>query len=90
MAGNVGHTILWNLIWSPFWRTVHAVLVQQVVEIGHQEKLGKIPAEIIVENVVMQRVCKKLGFHVYREPQHGRVSAELSLSEQAAKWAGSR
>jgi acetyltransferase len=67
-------------------RRLGTELVRRLIHIGREEKLEKIRADIMAENVVMQRVCKKLGFRLHHESADGLVSAELDLSVQAAAW----
>lgn len=53
-------------------------LLRRLVQIGRDEKLDRIVAEILAENVPMQRVCEKVGFTLYRAPDI--VKAEIRLS----------
>lgn len=52
-------------------------LLKQLIQIGNNEKLDAITAEILHENRPMQRVCEKLGFILKRTPDF--VKAELPL-----------
>jgi acetyltransferase len=65
-------------------RRLGTELVRRLIHIGREEKLEKIRADIMAENVVMQRVCEKLGFLLHHEPADGLVSAELDLGGHAA------
>jgi acetyltransferase len=47
------------------------------VQIGRDESLKGIKAEILAENRAMQRVCKKVGFQLQRTPD--LVQAEIEL-----------
>jgi len=58
-------------------------LMRRLIHIGRQERLEKVRADIMAENVVMQRVCEKLGFRLHHELEEGLVLAELDLREQA-------
>jgi len=53
-------------------------LLEQLVQVGRDEGLDKITAEILYENRAMQRVCEKVGFTLKRMPDF--VKAEISLS----------
>jgi acetyltransferase len=47
-------------------------LLRQLVQIGRDEKLGRIVGQILSENHAMQHICKKLGFNVeYNSDNHG-------------------
>lgn len=52
-------------------------LLRRLIQIGREEQLERIKAEILPENRAMQRVCKKLGFHLQRTPEI--VLAEVQL-----------
>jgi acetyltransferase len=52
-------------------------LLQQLIQIGKDENLDAITAEILHENRPMQRVCEKLGFTMKRTPDF--VEAYLPL-----------
>lgn len=39
-------------------------LLRRLLQIGYDEQLERITAEILTENSAMQRVCEKLGFHL--------------------------
>ncbi|MGL5034253.1 MAG: bifunctional acetate--CoA ligase family protein/GNAT family N-acetyltransferase [Microcystaceae cyanobacterium] len=52
-------------------------LLQKLVQIGRDEMLEKIRAEILVQNRAMQHVCEKVGFKLHRTPS--LVYAELDL-----------
>ncbi|MCU0532417.1 MAG: bifunctional acetate--CoA ligase family protein/GNAT family N-acetyltransferase [Hydrococcus sp. Prado102] len=41
-------------------------LLRRLVQIGRDEQIKRIKAEILAQNRGMQRVCQKLGFHVRR------------------------
>lgn len=53
-------------------------LLQKLVQVGRDEKLERITAEILLENRPMQRVCEKVGFHLHRHPDI--VEADFCLS----------
>jgi acetyltransferase len=54
-------------------------LSRRIVEIARAEKMERVIAEIMPENIHMQRVCRELGF---RMDQHadGGVRAVLEIS----------
>jgi acetyltransferase len=56
---------------------VGTMLLEQLVQIGRDEGLERITAEILHENRAMQRVCEKVGFTLTRTPEF--VKAELPL-----------
>ncbi len=52
-------------------------LLGRLLQVGRDEQLDRINAEILAENFAMQRVCEKLGFRLHRAPDF--VKAELDL-----------
>ncbi len=54
-------------------------LLRRLVQIGRDEKLGRIVATILAENVAMQRVSRKVGFELKRV--ESEFHAELDLSK---------
>ncbi|WP_437554826.1 bifunctional acetate--CoA ligase family protein/GNAT family N-acetyltransferase [Sorangium sp. So ce367] len=54
-------------------------LLSLLVQIGRDEGLSRISADILAENVEMQRVAQKLGFRVTREIGDSTARAELTL-----------
>ena len=54
-------------------------LLGQLLQIGRDEHLKKISAEILAENTAMQHVCKKLGFHIERTEDPSVLTAEIQL-----------
>jgi len=54
-------------------------LLRRLVEIGRDEKLKRIVATILSDNVAMQRVSRKMGFKLKRV--ESEFSAELDLSK---------
>ncbi len=54
-------------------------LIRRLVEVGRQEKLGKIIGDVLQDNVVMRRVCEKLGFTITGEPDEQAMKAVLTL-----------
>ncbi len=55
-------------------------LLQLLVGIGRQEKIGRITALILPENYVMQRVFRKVGFEVTYDRLNEAMRAELKLT----------
>lgn len=52
-------------------------LLQQLIQIGRDEQLEAITAEVLPENRAMQRVCEKVGFALKRTPDF--VAATIKL-----------
>jgi acetyltransferase len=52
-------------------------LLRRLVQIGRDETLETIRADILLQNRAMQRVCEKVGFQLRRTPS--LVYAELQL-----------
>ena len=54
-------------------------LLSRLVQIGRDEKLDRIVAEILPENEGMRRICQKLGFSFSKVPGSNVIFAELAL-----------
>ena len=54
-------------------------LLRRLVQIGKDEKVSAITADILAENVAMQRICEKIGFQLERRLDDNVVSAVLVL-----------
>ncbi len=54
-------------------------LLRQLIQIGRQEQLKVITADILLENRVMQKICQKLGFHLESILQEGLIRARLEI-----------
>lgn len=54
-------------------------LLTRLVQIGRDEKLDRITAEILHENRGMIRVSEKVGFRIIDDPRGGEVKAVLEL-----------
>lgn len=66
------------LVSDPYQRLgLGTELLKRLVKVGRDEQLERISAEILPENHAMQRVCKKVGFHLRRTPE--LVKAEIDL-----------
>ncbi len=55
------------------------LLVGQLLEVGRDEGLERITAEILFDNRPMQRISKKLGFHLRRNTEEMVMKADLDL-----------
>jgi acetyltransferase len=47
-------------------------LLRRLVQVGEDEGLDRITADVLQQNQAMQRVCKKLGFDLVRSQELGR------------------
>jgi acetyltransferase len=56
-------------------------LLRRLIEIGREEKIECMVADILAENRTMQRICEHLGFRLTYEPEDGLVKAELRLNQ---------
>ena len=54
-------------------------LLRRLVQVGREEGLQRITAEILPENLGMQAVCEKLKFHLKHSASEGLVRAEIAL-----------
>ena len=54
-------------------------LLARLLEIGRDEKLERVVAEILPENEGMRRVCTKLGFKFSKVPDSNTIYAEIAL-----------
>ncbi|MEA5628091.1 bifunctional acetate--CoA ligase family protein/GNAT family N-acetyltransferase [Nostoc sp. UHCC 0251] len=52
-------------------------LLKRLLQVGCDEHLTLISAEILTENSAMQRVCEKLGFRIYPTAETSVVRAEI-------------
>ncbi|MEQ8958787.1 MAG: bifunctional acetate--CoA ligase family protein/GNAT family N-acetyltransferase [Coleofasciculus sp. C2-GNP5-27] len=67
------------LISDPYQRRgLGTELLQRIIQVGRQEKLTQITADILAENVPMQKVAEKVGFHLERAGTD-LVKAEIRL-----------
>ena len=67
-------------------------LLRRLVEVGRDEGLDRITADILRQNQAMQRVCEKLGFDLVRgdEPGQDMVTAVKSLADRRVEGDGAR
>jgi acetyltransferase len=54
-------------------------LLSTLVQIARDEKLTRVSADILPDNLEMQRVCEKIGFKLVRDTQENDVHAEILL-----------
>ena len=54
-------------------------LLRRLIEIGRDERLDRIVADILAENGAMQRICERLGFSLSREPDGSSIHATIDL-----------
>jgi acetyltransferase len=54
-------------------------MVRRAIEIARKEKLGKIVANMLVENKDMKSLCRKLGFEL-KDGNEKYARAELNLA----------
>jgi acetyltransferase len=56
-------------------------LVRRLVEIGRAEKLERIIADILPDNSAMQKICRRLGFHLRDLFGEGVIKADIAVSD---------
>jgi acetyltransferase len=56
-------------------------LVRRLLQVGREEKLDRITAEILPENRAMQAICERLGFQLHHSRGEDVVQAVIRLSE---------
>jgi acetyltransferase len=54
-------------------------LLLRLLQVGRDEQIAKITAEILAENQAMQRVCQKLGFQIEITTDPSVVKAEIAV-----------
>jgi acetyltransferase len=54
-------------------------LLRRLIQVGRDERLSRISADILPENRAMQHVCQKLGFRLEHEVGEGVVKAAIEL-----------
>ncbi|HEV2094249.1 MAG TPA: bifunctional acetate--CoA ligase family protein/GNAT family N-acetyltransferase [Rubrobacter sp.] len=64
-------------------RGVGTLLVERLLEVGRDEGLRRITAEILLDNRPMQRISERLGFQLHRDVEEMVVKAELDLYQRA-------
>jgi acetyltransferase len=59
-------------------------LLRLLLQVGRDDQLDRISAEILSDNRAMQQVCQKLGFHIHRTADTSVVKAQIDLSNLAS------
>jgi len=54
-------------------------LLRRILDMGREEKVRLITAEILPDNYPMQRLCERLGFRLERDAEEGVVKARIEL-----------
>jgi acetyltransferase len=65
-------------------RGLGSELLRRLIEIGRDEHLERITADILAENREMQRVCEKLGFHLERALGDPSIRGTIELVPQSS------
>jgi acetyltransferase len=65
-------------------RGLGTLLLERLLEVGREEGLKKITAEILYDNRAMQGISRKVGFKLRRDTEEGVFKAELDLLQPAA------
>src|SRR5215203_1814217 len=60
-------------------RGLGTLLVSKLIQVGRAEGLRRITADIQFENYPMQRIARRLGFHLHRDTEEMVVKADLDL-----------
>ncbi len=70
------------LVVSDAWqrRGIGRLLLELLIQVARDEKLGRLIGHILVGNREMQGLCRKLGFHLEHRPGDGECLADLDLS----------
>ena len=66
---------------SDLWqnRGLGTQLLRTLLQVARDEKLRRVGADVLAENLEMQRVCSKLGLEIRREMGQPTVRAEMEL-----------
>ena len=54
-------------------------LVRRLIDVARHERLDKIIGDVLVDNIVMRRVCEKLGFSMTGDVEEQAMKAEMTL-----------
>ncbi len=54
-------------------------LLRRLLQVGRDEKLRRITADILPQNSVMQKICERMGFQLQHDFQDGLVKASIEL-----------
>jgi acetyltransferase len=60
-------------------RGLGSELLRRVLDVARGEKLSRVTGDILPDNMVMQRICEKLGFELKRSVEDPVVKAALNL-----------
>jgi acetyltransferase len=71
----------WAIVISDQWQGhgLGTKLLRLLAEIGRKEKLSRLIAHILPDNIVMRHVSKKAGFQLHFDGEAGEWGAELAL-----------
>ncbi len=64
-------------------RGIGTLLLGELLEVGKAEGIRRITADILFENYPMQRISRKVGFHLRRDTEEMVVKADLDLYQPA-------
>ena len=69
------------MVISDAWqnRGLGTELLRRLVQIGRDENLDRVTANILPDNLEMQRVCEKLGFKLERMMDEPLIKAEIRV-----------
>jgi acetyltransferase len=56
-------------------------LLDRLIKVARQEKMGRITADILAENRSMQHICERLGFQLKYDPEDATVKVEMKLDQ---------
>lgn len=54
-------------------------LVNRIIQVARQEKIAKIVGDVLQDNVIMRRICEKLGFTLHGVPDEQVMKVEVGL-----------
>lgn len=54
-------------------------ILSRLLQVGRDEGLDRITAEVLAENLMMRHVCQKLGFQISHTSDHSVMKAEIQL-----------
>jgi acetyltransferase len=79
--GNVPDEAEFSVLISDLYQRqgLGTLLVGKLLEVGRAEGLRRITAAILFENYPMQRIARKLGFHLRRDTEEMVMKADLDL-----------
>ena len=59
------------------------MLLEKLLEVGREEGLGRITADILFDNRAMQKISRRLGFNLHRDTEEMVMKADLDLYQTA-------